>query len=552
MTSFLDLPYDGADPHNDARDNAARVAKAAADAAAKVGAFVMNASSREEAQARLGLHEVRDAVVHAAAVNGVPKETVERALIRRWDATRNAGRKRTAAGAPWSPAGGELKKVMDTWDDSLSGAERIFDGDELLGYAKRTNPHNDRWTLTTANGITLVADAADLDEARRILKERRTARTAGKTVPCEEGRHGDCRNRDSAWWAIDETFKCDCPCHDGKEGARRTAGPGDTREGRECDPNEILRQIGSGNVAAISGGRAQSVTDSAGRTTGVYLPSGQGYGVVVYLDWDDTYVVQRVFGGQVKGEERDVYFDGVGDAAYRAGMHVNVSFGGHSRDSKLAAAGDLVGALRKALQDAFAFYFRAHGAHWNVTGGSFSEYHALFGEIADDVYSSIDPLAENLRKLGAEAPSSLDASMVDALGAEDGMSTEGTALAATLIEANAAALASIQAAFAAADAEGEEGIANFLAERIDMHQKWAWQLKASVGVTARTAAVRFPDVTVALVGEDGNAFAILGRVTKALKRAGASKEEVDEFMAEATSGDYDHLLRTVMAWVEVE
>jgi hypothetical protein len=63
---------------------------------------------------------------------------------------------------------------------------------------------------------------------------------------------------------------------------------------------------------------------------------------------------------------------------------------------------------------------------------------------------------------------------------------------------------------------------------------------------------RFPDVTVRLVGEDGNAFAILGAVTKALRKAGATPEEIREFTDEATSDDYDHLLATVMAWVEVE
>ena len=54
----------------------------------------------------------------------------------------------------------------------------------------------------------------------------------------------------------------------------------------------------------------------------------------------------------------------------------------------------------------------------------------------------------------------------------------------------------------------------------------------------------------ALVGEDGNAFAILGRVDRALQRAGYSRAARDAFLAEATSGDYDHLLRTAMDWVE--
>lgn len=60
------------------------------------------------------------------------------------------------------------------------------------------------------------------------------------------------------------------------------------------------------------------------------------------------------------------------------------------------------------------------------------------------------------------------------------------------------------------------------------------------------------DVTVKLIGKDGNAFAIMGAVTKAMKKAGVPKTTIDAYMDEAMSGDYDHLLRTTMEYVEVE
>ena len=59
------------------------------------------------------------------------------------------------------------------------------------------------------------------------------------------------------------------------------------------------------------------------------------------------------------------------------------------------------------------------------------------------------------------------------------------------------------------------------------------------------------DIEVELIGEDGNAFFILGRVKKALKKAGYEAEEISEWHAEATAGDYDHLLRGVMETVVV-
>ncbi len=63
---------------------------------------------------------------------------------------------------------------------------------------------------------------------------------------------------------------------------------------------------------------------------------------------------------------------------------------------------------------------------------------------------------------------------------------------------------------------------------------------------------RYPDIQVQLTGQDGNAFAILGRTTGALRQAGLAQDEIDDYVAEATSGDYDHLLQTTMRWIQWE
>ena len=62
--------------------------------------------------------------------------------------------------------------------------------------------------------------------------------------------------------------------------------------------------------------------------------------------------------------------------------------------------------------------------------------------------------------------------------------------------------------------------------------------------------VKYPEIKVKMVGEDGNAFAILGRVTKALRNARVPLEERKKFQAEATKTDYNNVLQTVMKWVE--
>lgn len=63
---------------------------------------------------------------------------------------------------------------------------------------------------------------------------------------------------------------------------------------------------------------------------------------------------------------------------------------------------------------------------------------------------------------------------------------------------------------------------------------------------------KFPDVTVNLDGIDGNAAVLIGATSKALRRGGATPEQISEFREDATSGDYDHVLTTIQEWADVQ
>jgi HK97 family phage prohead protease len=143
---------------------------------------------------------------------------------------------------------------------------------------------------------------------------------------------------------------------------------------------------------------------------------------------------------------------------------------------------DLNEELTELLADVVSFYFRAHGAHWNVKGADFSEYHKLFLKIYEDVYESIDPIAENLRKLGSIAPFTLGSFMA-LRTIEDApvILQDPIALANDLLAANDIVLDELSDAFDCASAYNQQGVANFLAGRIDQHQFWKWQLTASLG-----------------------------------------------------------------------
>jgi len=62
---------------------------------------------------------------------------------------------------------------------------------------------------------------------------------------------------------------------------------------------------------------------------------------------------------------------------------------------------------------------------------------------------------------------------------------------------------------------------------------------------------KYPNIEVELSGKDGNAFAILGRVKTAMRKANVPVADITEFLSEAMAGDYDDLLQTCMRWVEV-
>jgi starvation-inducible DNA-binding protein len=140
---------------------------------------------------------------------------------------------------------------------------------------------------------------------------------------------------------------------------------------------------------------------------------------------------------------------------------------------------DLPKELSELLGDVTVFYFRVHGYHWNVEGEDFAQYHELFENIYEDVYSSIDPIAENIRKLDEYAPFKLDTLLKLASLDDSKVPTKPVAMAKDLLEANGKVLEKLKNVFHTANDADEQGIANFIAERIDMHQKWAWQLKAS-------------------------------------------------------------------------
>jgi hypothetical protein len=142
---------------------------------------------------------------------------------------------------------------------------------------------------------------------------------------------------------------------------------------------------------------------------------------------------------------------------------------------------DLAGELAELLGNLVSLKFQAHGYHWNVKGPMFAQFHEFFGEIYDDVDSTIDPTAENIRKLGFDSPFKL-ADFVEATEFDvNAVGSDPVALSAELFKSFSVIIPDLVELGEDAQCINQYGIVNFLADVQDRFQKWSWQLRSVIG-----------------------------------------------------------------------
>ena len=136
--------------------------------------------------------------------------------------------------------------------------------------------------------------------------------------------------------------------------------------------------------------------------------------------------------------------------------------------------------LRSAFASTYAFLIKAQRFHWNVEGRSFYADHLLFERIYEEVGGVLDAFAENLRKLRVFAPASLSElsmlSMVDDAG--DGLTADE--MIQVLLDDSDKLVSIFRMLFEIAEAHGDHGLSNFLADRQDAHAGHSWMLRSSL------------------------------------------------------------------------
>lgn len=141
---------------------------------------------------------------------------------------------------------------------------------------------------------------------------------------------------------------------------------------------------------------------------------------------------------------------------------------------------ELQRALKIAFASEFAFYLKAHYFHWNVEGPLFKQLHDLFGEIYEEVYGSIDTFAENIRKTGAYTPGSFQRFSALTLIDDEIELLPAESMVLELLEDSTKMTEMFRIVFQAAEELGEHGLSDFLAARMDAHQKHSWMLRSTL------------------------------------------------------------------------
>lgn len=142
---------------------------------------------------------------------------------------------------------------------------------------------------------------------------------------------------------------------------------------------------------------------------------------------------------------------------------------------------ELQAVMQIVLANTFTMYFKAHTYHWNVEGMFFSQYHDFFGDLYEELYGAIDPTAEEIRALDAYAPISIVDMMKSSTLSEDEVKPANIRLMlSNLLAANSAVVESLNKAFGVAQTMGNQGLMDFLAGRLDVHNKHAWMLRSSL------------------------------------------------------------------------
>ena len=134
--------------------------------------------------------------------------------------------------------------------------------------------------------------------------------------------------------------------------------------------------------------------------------------------------------------------------------------------------------LKYLLADSYTLYLQTHNFHWNVSGPQFRELHLMFEEHYTELATAVDEIAERIRTLDVAAPGTYKAfaemsSIEEVEGVPDAMEMVGI-----LTRGHEQVVKTCRQILAPAQQANDESTAALVSDRMRVHEKTAWMLRA--------------------------------------------------------------------------
>jgi starvation-inducible DNA-binding protein len=134
-------------------------------------------------------------------------------------------------------------------------------------------------------------------------------------------------------------------------------------------------------------------------------------------------------------------------------------------------------AVNPLIADAFALYLKTKNFHWHLSGPHFRDFHLLFDEQAEDIFESIDVLAERVRKIGGTTIRSIThITQLQTIQDDNDESVSAWDMVRRLMEDNRHIAEQQRAAIAACDRHGDSPTGNILQDILDHTERRTWFL----------------------------------------------------------------------------
>jgi starvation-inducible DNA-binding protein len=139
---------------------------------------------------------------------------------------------------------------------------------------------------------------------------------------------------------------------------------------------------------------------------------------------------------------------------------------------------DIAEGLKRLLADSYTLYLQTHNFHWNVTGPQFRELHLMFEEHYTELATAVDEIAERIRTLGIAAPGTYKAfAELSSIRETDGVPAAGE-MVRILTRGHEQVVKTCREALGPAQEAGDESTLALVSDRMRVHEKTAWMLRA--------------------------------------------------------------------------